>query len=198
MLLAVCARFFLVCVHAPRTRTHAHVLVACIYAQTCRALSSHVHTRAPHVRGAADLCMRMYACACMSLYACTTTTTTTYEARVCARVREERTRRSVCAIAISFAEQSVYFMKTLTREREQPSLGRRGFGGAGYASPGSNLPCASFLTLQRRLSFLKEVGRKGVPLVSPPRSAWRLRSRWRCARRQCRHTTVSETECPVR
>ena len=71
----------------------------------------------------------------------------------------------VGAVAFSFAEQSFYFMKTLTREREQPSLGRRGFGGAGYASPGSNLPCASFLTLQRRLSFLKEVGRKGFPLV---------------------------------
>ena len=44
----------------------------------------------------------------------------------------------VGAVAFSFAEQSFYFMKTLTREREQPSLGRRGFGGAGYASPESN------------------------------------------------------------
>ena len=55
-------------------------------------------------------------------------------ARVCALGANP----SVCAIAFSFAEQSVYFMKTLTREREQPSLGRRGFGGAGYASPESN------------------------------------------------------------
>ena len=62
-----------------------------------------------------------------------------YDGRVCVRlVRGEGANPSVCAIAISFAEQSIYFMKTLTREREQPSLGRRGFGGAGYASPESN------------------------------------------------------------
>ena len=61
--LVVCAHFFLVCVHAPRTRTHAHALVACICTNSPCSVLACTYARSACQR--CDRSLHVHACMCM-------------------------------------------------------------------------------------------------------------------------------------
>ena len=101
--LVVCARFFLVCVHAPRTRTHAHALVACICTNSPCSVLACTYTRSACQRCDRSLHVHVCMCVCVCMY----DSDYDYDGRVCVRL-VRGANPSVCAIAISFAEQSVF------------------------------------------------------------------------------------------